>query len=104
MKRIFISQPMNGASETEIKSERIKAIEKAKALVNEDIYVIDSIIKNNPPSGCNQGLWYLSESLELLSTADLAYFARGWENARGCKIEHECASNYGIPILEDVKQ
>ncbi|UWH92728.1 MAG: Nucleoside 2-deoxyribosyltransferase like protein [Bacteriophage sp.] len=25
-------------------------------------------------------------SIELLSTADLAYFAKGWETARGCII------------------
>lgn len=36
----------------------------------------------------------------LLATADVAYFASGWKNARGCKIEHICAEQYGIKIVE----
>jgi len=35
-----------------------------------------------------------------LSTADVAYFAEGWDEARGCKIEHECAVEYGINRIE----
>ena len=28
-----------------------------------------------------------------------AYFCKGWENARGCKIEHEAAKAYGLEII-----
>ena len=49
-------------------------------------------------------LWYLGESLKLLATADVAYFAKGWEKARGCKIEHTCAVEYGIPTIEDCRK
>lgn len=31
---------------------------------------------------------------------DVAYFAEGWQEARGCKIEHECAVQYGIDRIE----
>jgi hypothetical protein len=44
---------------------------------------------------------FLGKSLELLSTADIAYFAKGWENARGCRIENTCAIEYGIAVIED---
>ena len=44
---------------------------------------------------------FLGKSLELLSTADIAYFAKGWENARGCRIENTCAIEYGITVIED---
>jgi hypothetical protein len=44
----------------------------------------------------------LAKSLELLSTADVAYFAKGWEEARGCRIENTCAIEYGIElVIED---
>jgi hypothetical protein len=33
--------------------------------------------------------------------ADIAYFAKGWQDARGCKIENTCAIEYGIPVIED---
>ena len=46
-------------------------------------------------------LWFLGKSLELLSTADVAYFAKGWDSARGCKIEHDCAVAYDIDVIEN---
>lgn len=39
--------------------------------------------------------------MELLADADVAYFARGWESARGCRIENQCAIEYGIDTIED---
>ena len=44
---------------------------------------------------------YLAKSLELLADADVAYFDRGWESARGCRIENQCAIEYGIDTIED---
>ena len=44
---------------------------------------------------------YLGKSIGLLATADVAYFGEGWKDARGCKIEHEVAVQYGIYIIED---
>lgn len=29
------------------------------------------------------------------------YFAKGWEDARGCRIENQCAIEYGIEVIED---
>ena len=37
---------------------------------------------------------YLAKSIELLDQADMVYFAKGWESARGCKIEHLVAHEY----------
>ena len=97
MKRLFISQPMAGRDDAQILQERQKAIEEAKAILGQEVEVIDSFFQGKP--GNAGPLWYLAKSLELLSTADAAYFAKGWEGARGCRIEQECAVRYGIPIL-----
>ena len=32
--------------------------------------------------------------------ADYVIFAPDWREARGCCIEHMCALEYGVPILE----
>ena len=45
-------------------------------------------------------LCFLAKSLESMSLCHAAYFCHGWEKARGCRIEHECAKNYLIPTLE----
>lgn len=100
MKKLFISQSMRDKTDEEIKSERNEIIQRVKEeYPNEDIEVIDSFFENAPHDA--KPLWFLGKSLELLSTADIAYFANGWENYRGCKIENQCAIAYGIDVVED---
>ncbi len=97
MKKLFISQPMRGKTDEEIKEERAKAIEKASELVGEPVEVIDSFFEKAPAGA--KPLWFLGKSLELLADADVAYFAPGWKDARGCIIEHDCAISYGIKSI-----
>ena len=99
MKKLFISQPMRGKTDAEILAEREKAIASAEKHLGEKVEVIDSFFQNAPAEV--KPLWFLGKSLELLSTADVAYFAKGWENARGCRIENTCAIEYGITVIED---
>lgn len=100
MKKLFISQPMKGKTNEEIKAERENAIASVEGALGEDVEVIDSFFEDAPHDA--NPLWFLGKSLQLLSTADIAYFAKGWEDARGCKIEHQCADEYGISlIIED---
>ena len=99
MKKLFISQPMRGKTDEEILAERKKAIESAERNLGEPVEVIDSFFQNAPADA--RPLWLLGKSLELLSTADIAYFAKGWEDARGCRIENQCAIEYGIEVIED---
>lgn len=104
MKRLFISQPMKGKTDEEILLVREKAIKSAKEKLGEPVEVIDSFFQNIPTDG-NRALWCLGKSLELLSTADVAYFAEGWEDYRGCKIENTCAIEYGIDVVvEDYRE
>lgn len=99
MKKLFISQPMRGKTDEKILAERKKAIESAERNLGEPVEVIDSFFQNAPADA--RPLWFLGKSLELLSTADIAYFAKGWEDARGCRIENQCAIEYGIEVIED---
>ena len=85
MKKLFISQPMKGKSDEDILKERDRAIRKAEAIVGEPIEVIDSFFQNAPADA--RPLWFLGKSL-------------GWDEARGCKIEHMCAVEYGIDRIE----
>ena len=97
MKKLFISQPMRGKTDEEILETREKAIKKAEKQVGEPVEVIDSFFQEAPADA--KPLWFLGKSLELLSGADVAYFAQGWEDARGCVIEHDSALAYGIKSI-----
>lgn len=98
MKRVFISQPMKGLSNEEIKENR----ETIKKLIKNEygeVEFIESFFEGAPASA--KPLWFLGKSFELLSTADMAFFALGWDEARGCIMEHEVCIRYGIEIIRD---
>lgn len=100
MKKLFISQPMRGKTDEEILTVREKAIKSAEKLIGEPVEVIDSFFQSAPVGV--KPLWYTGESIKLLAEADVAYFVKGWNEFRGCRIENTCAIEYGIEtIIED---
>lgn len=94
--KIFISQPMKNKTREEIILER----EKLKNAIKRDIFprknieFINSILDENDAK--NKPLWCLGKSIQLLSEADVVFFAEAYEKARGCIIERICARYYGI--------
>ena len=48
MKKLFISQPMRGKTDEEIKAERAKAVEAASELGGEQVEGIDSFVQGVP--------------------------------------------------------
>ena len=95
MKKVFISQPMRDKTDEQIKTERARAIEKIKeTFPNEEFEILDSFFEGAPHDA--KPLWFLGRSFQILSEADVAYFVRGWEEYRGCKMEHKAATKYGI--------
>lgn len=99
--KIFISQPMKGQTDSEIKAERDKIIQSVKAskgIFGDDVEILDSFFEVAPHDA--KPVWFLAKSLEKLSGADLVLFAPGWETARGCRIEKLVCKEYGIKTLE----
>lgn len=96
--KVFISQPMANRSEEEILNERLEVLNKLKKdLKTDNIAIIDSYFEEDEPkSTIHKGVYHLGKSLELLSTADVAYFCKGWQYARGCLIEKEVCQAYNI--------
>ena len=97
MNKIFISQPMRGKTDEEILKARKLAIETATRILEGPIEVIDSFFQGAPAEA--KPLWFIGKSIQLMADADAVVFVGGWEDACGCKIEHECALQYGIPII-----
>ena len=102
MKKLFISQPMRGLTDEEILKVREEIRIRAEKTIGEPVELIDSFIEDYPGE-INKSIpvWYLGKSIQLLSQADVAYFGGDWRNARGCKIEHEIAKEYGIDRIEE---
>ena len=96
-KVIFISQPMGGRSDDEINAERRRVIEIARQQFG-DVDALETFFSDFGPAA--KPLDYLARSIEFLAKADVAIFAPGWQDARGCRIEHQCALEYGIIVME----
>lgn len=102
MKKLFISQPMRCLTDEEILKAREEIRIKAEKTIGEPVELIDSFIKDYPgEKNKSIPVWYLGKSIQFLSQADIVYFGGEWRSARGCKIEHEIAKEYGINIIEE---
>ncbi len=99
MKKLFISQPMRDKTDEQIKEERERAVAFAKEKIGEEVELIDSFFESAPHDA--KPLWFLGKSLELLSGADIAYFVKGWNEYRGCKMENKACKEYGIETIEE---
>ena len=82
MKKAMLSQPMAGKTTEEIVNTRKVAI---KVLEEQGFEIINTL--------CTDA------SLENMSLCHAVYFCKGWEQTRGCKIEHDAAVAYGLEII-----
>lgn len=100
-KRAMISQPMAGKTDEEIAEARDKACAKLREMGFE---VSDTVFdfadeQLNALGVKNAALYYLANSIQAMSRCDCMYFVKGWEIARGCRIEHDAAIAYGLEVL-----
>ena len=104
MKKAMLSQPMAGRTDEEIIATREKAV---KELESRGYEVINTLFTDEWYSSEKMKergvvqipLCFLAKSLENMSLCHSVYFCDGWENARGCKIEHDTAKAYGLEMI-----
>lgn len=112
MKKLFVSLPMKGRSDEEIKASILKMKAVAEAFEGCELELIDSFIEEVAPEGVNPGIWYLGESIKRLSQADVYIGIENDWSWNGCHIENEAANRYKIKrylvsaedIIEDYEQ
>lgn len=93
--KIMISQPMKGKTNEQIREERKALVE---ALEREGHEVVDTVFET-APDNVDMAVYMLGESIKFISKVDAVYFMKGWEKARGCKIEHQVAVEYDKKIF-----
>lgn len=106
MKKVFISMPMRGLSDEQILENREKVIQDVRRRFGSDVMFVSSIIGGGNQvhiESDNTALKYLAMSIDMLVDADLVYFCKGYQKARGCTIEHMCALEYGKEIMYELE-
>lgn len=93
--KIMISQPMKGKTTEQIEQEREELVKELESQGHE---VVDTIF-GDFLNGKDTPLHYLAKSIEFLADVDCLVCMQGWKNARGCRIEEQCARDYGKFIM-----
>ena len=101
MPNLFVSLPMRGRDEIDIRNEMENLREFAEEEYGVEFELLDTYEHGNPPDDILHGsMWYLAKSIEMLTQANFVIFAPGWKNASGCIVEHMICALYDIPYGE----
>lgn len=100
---VFISLPFSGQPSYIVKKRIVDISETIKCHYkdlgwSQEIVIIDNY--NHPELGKDaHRLMHLGRSIQQLSEAEIIFFSWDWVTAKGCKIEHKIAEEYGIPRI-----
>ena len=96
MKKLFVSVPMKGRTEEEIRASIEKMKKIAETYEGEELELIDSYIAGDVPMNYNHAIWCLGRSIQSLAKADIFIGIADTWDWNGCFIEAEVAGRYGI--------
>ena len=96
MKKLFISCPMKGRTEENIKKSMEQMHKIAEIVFDQELEVIPSFIEDAPPENANQAVYFLGKAIQLMSEADFYIGVEYTEFFNGCEIENHVARRYGI--------
>lgn len=107
MIRVFISVPMSGRDDEEVKRDISYIQEKIideHWFGDEDIEFVDNLLTPTEielfdllEKPVIENLLYLGTAITKMASCNAVVFAPGWDKARGCKIEFEVAREYDLP-------
>lgn len=99
--KVMISIPMKGKTFSQIQEDMQKYIKEFEKL---HIEVVNSIIDKDEftlkEEYYTPGLYYIAKSIDLIGKVDAVFFAEGWRQSTGCKIERKVCEDYGVKILD----
>jgi len=100
--KLFISQLMRTKTDKEIMTKRQELLELVKeAFPGHEFILLPSFmnLEDEAPYSLvveDIGVYYLAQSIELLSCADLVVFEEKYFQGRGTRVEHEICEIYGL--------
>lgn len=94
--KIMLSRPMKGKTREEIEKEEKEMANLLFDKYEDNCEIISSIVENHEEKS---ELECFSESIFFMSMADVLAMGFGWENSRGCRLEHDIAKAYDVPVI-----
>ena len=107
-KKIMLSQPMDGLTERQILQTRDRFMHYAekeglKIMNTQFLGEFYSEYRMRERGIVQIPVYFLAKTIEVMSQCHVVFFAKGWERARGCKIEHKIALKYNLEIIYENK-
>ena len=109
MLRVFISLPMSGRSDEEVKkdNEMVRKIVGEGHWFGDEVEFVDNLLTpteevelfdllNKPVT---KNLLYLGTAITKMASCNAVVFAPGWDKASDCRVEFEVAKQYDIPCF-----
>lgn len=99
MKKLFISCPMRGRTEDNIKLTMEKMHKIAEVIFGEELEMINTLIPpdRDLPDGTRDDVWCLGRSIQMIASADYYIGLYGVHDFNGCCIENEISYRYFHP-------
>lgn len=106
MLRVFISLPMSGRSDEEVKRdiEMVEKIVGEKHWFGDEVEFVDNLLTQTElelfdllDKPVTKNLLYLGTAITKMASCHAVVFAPDWDKARGCRIEFDVAKEYNIP-------
>ena len=112
--KLFISQPMHGLDDDEIREQRKLLYELTCIIVYDWTYLTKYNFKlinqfdikdppnfeKNHPDIKSQRIYRLGRSIRLMADASLVVFYGDWQSSKGCLVERAVCDEYHIPNLD----
>lgn len=99
---IMISMPMGNDPNWRERYEKVKVKLEANGYTVSPLTYKEMFGKRTPDflyEVQSVPLIYMAHSFYRMALCDTVYFCKGWEDARGCRIEHQAAIDYGLKII-----
>ena len=96
--KIYISIPITGHGLQEQTKKAEKIAKGIRTLGHEPVSPFDTPAAPSHLTEEQEYAYYLGRVIEKLLLCDGVYFAKGWEESKGCRIEGAVAQAAGIPV------
>lgn len=100
--KVFASQPMSGLTSDKIEEQLCDTKSWLRQYFGADVEVFNAYIKQEAPASLHFGqigIWYLMESLKIMSKCEAVVMIGEWWKYRGCILEYKIAKEYGLPVI-----
>lgn len=97
MKKLYISCPMKGRTEENIRKSMEKMHKIAEIVFDQELEVLPTYTEHKPPENAKASIWYLGRSIQVMADADYFIGINEYsEFFKGCETEKSIAMGYGI--------